>query len=55
MSHAQPPLEFIPPAFNPLVLQMTQLVLPSWLLWNLGNPQIQADNVEILVDLYRQF
>lgn len=55
MSHAQPPLEFIPPAFNPLVLQMTQLVLPSWLRWNLGITQIQADNVEILVDLYSQF
>ncbi len=52
---AQPPLEFIPPAFNPLVLRVIQLLLPGWMRSRTGISHIQADNVEVLVDLYRQF
>ena len=52
---AQPPLEFIPPAFNPLVLQATQQVLPFWIRSRTAISEIRADNVEVLVDLYRQF
>ncbi|MEH2326072.1 MAG: 1-acyl-sn-glycerol-3-phosphate acyltransferase [Nostoc sp.] len=52
---AQPPLEFIPPAFNPLVLRVVHLLLPSWINWQTPITQIEADNVEVLVDLYRQF
>jgi hypothetical protein len=52
---AQAPLEFIPPAFNPLLLKGVHLLLPSWLNWQTAITQIEADNVEILVDLYRQF
>lgn len=55
MVQVQPPLEFIPPALNPLVLRVGQLVLPSWLRWRTGITHIQADNVETLLDLYRQF
>ncbi|MCX7596068.1 MAG: 1-acyl-sn-glycerol-3-phosphate acyltransferase, partial [Fischerella sp.] len=55
LNQAQPPLEFIPPKFNPLVLQVIQLGLPSWLHWKTAISQIEADNVDILVDLYRQF
>jgi hypothetical protein len=55
MSQVQPPLEFIPPAFNPLVLRTTQQVLPFWLRWQTAISQIEADNVDSLVDLYRQF
>lgn len=51
----QPPLEFIPPALNPLVLRVNQLLLPTWLRSQTGITHIQADNVEVLVDLYRQF
>jgi len=51
----QPPLEFIPPAFNPLVLRGIQLLLPAWLRWQTKITHIQADNVETLVDLYQQF
>ncbi len=51
----QPPLEFIPPAFNPAVLRATQLLLPAWLLSKTAITHIQADNVEVLVDLYQQF
>lgn len=52
---AQAPLEFIPPAFNPLVLGGVHLLLPSWISWKTAISQVEADNVEVLVDLYRQF
>lgn len=52
---AQPPLEFIPPAFNPWLLKTVHLLLPSWIRWQTPITQIEADNVEVLVDLYRQF
>lgn len=52
---AQPPLEFIPPAFNPLVLRFVHLFLPSWMRWKTAIADVEADKVEILVDLYRQF
>ncbi|MBD2741284.1 1-acyl-sn-glycerol-3-phosphate acyltransferase [Coleofasciculus sp. FACHB-1120] len=55
MSPAQPPLEFIPPALNPLVLRAAQQVLPGCIRSQTAITQIQAENVEILVDLYRQF
>jgi hypothetical protein len=48
-------LEFIPPAFNPWVLRVTQGVLPLWLRSRTAITQIQASNVEELVDCYRQF
>ncbi|MEH2379686.1 MAG: 1-acyl-sn-glycerol-3-phosphate acyltransferase [Nostoc sp.] len=52
---AQPPLEFIPPAFNPLFLRVVQLLLPTYINWQTAITQIEAENVEVLVDLYRQF
>lgn len=52
---ALPPLEFIPPALNPLFLRVFQLLLPRWIRWKTAIGQIEADNVEVLVDLYRQF
>ncbi|NEP02981.1 MAG: 1-acyl-sn-glycerol-3-phosphate acyltransferase [Symploca sp. SIO2E9] len=55
MSKVQPPLKFIPPAFNPLILGVAKQVLPFLLRRRTQITQIQADDVEILVDLYRQF
>jgi hypothetical protein len=55
ISQAQPPLEFIPPALNPLVVRVAQQVLPFWLASQTAITQIEAENVEVLVDLYRQF
>lgn len=58
---AQPPLEFIPQRFNPLVLQIAQWLLPIWLRFRLrrwlpsGISHIEAVNVEVLVALYQQF
>lgn len=53
--HVQRPLEFISPAYNPLVLRATQLVLPAWLKSRKAITEIQADNVEVLAELYQQF
>ncbi|YAF93766.1 MAG: 1-acyl-sn-glycerol-3-phosphate acyltransferase [Nodularia sp. CChRGM 3473] len=52
---AQAPLEFIPPALNPVFLRAVHLLLPSWISWQTAITQIEADNLEVLVDLYRQF
>ncbi|MBE9058395.1 1-acyl-sn-glycerol-3-phosphate acyltransferase [Sphaerospermopsis sp. LEGE 08334] len=55
MYQAQPPLEFIPPNFNPLLLKFVHLFLPNWIHWKTPISQIEAENVEVLADLYHQF
>jgi hypothetical protein len=55
MYQAQPPLEFIPPALNPLFLRTTQFLLPSWIRWQTAISHIEADNVEVLASLYHKF
>jgi len=55
MVRVQPSLEFIPPALNPLVLRVTQLLLPALLRSQTAITHIQADNAEVLADLYRSF
>ncbi|WP_066384389.1 MULTISPECIES: glycerol acyltransferase [unclassified Anabaena] len=52
---AQPPLEFIPPAFNPLLLRCVHLLLPTWIRTQTAINQIEADNVKVLAHLYHQF
>ncbi|MBE9183431.1 1-acyl-sn-glycerol-3-phosphate acyltransferase [Microcoleus sp. LEGE 07076] len=51
----QPPLEFIPPAYNPLVVRGTQQILPCWLRFRTNISHIQAENVETLAELFHQF
>ena len=55
LRQAQPPLEFIPPKLNPLVLRITQQAVPWVMGWQTAIAKIEADQVKILVDLYRQF
>ena len=55
ISQVQPPLEFIPPAYNPLVVQGCQQVLPWWLKCRTNISHIQAENVETLAELFHQF
>ncbi|NJO43685.1 MAG: 1-acyl-sn-glycerol-3-phosphate acyltransferase [Cyanobacteria bacterium CRU_2_1] len=55
ITEAQPPLKFIPPAFDPVVYRFTKLVLPAWLRWRVQLVEIQVSNPETLVNLYRQF
>jgi len=55
MVSVQPSLEFIPPALNPLVLRLTQLLLPALVRSRTAITQIQADNTQVLAELYHQF
>lgn len=61
INHIQPGMEFIPPAFNPLVLQTAQALLPILLRFRTrpwlptGIAHIETINVEVLVKLYQQF
>ena len=55
MINVQPSLEFIPPAFNPLVLQGSRSLVPFWLRYSQGIPEVRVDNAEELIELYRQF
>ncbi|MEG3842285.1 1-acyl-sn-glycerol-3-phosphate acyltransferase [Microcoleus sp. herbarium14] len=55
ISQVQPPLEFIPPAYNPLIVQGCQQILPWWLRFKTNISDIQAENVETLAELFHQF
>ncbi|PSB27393.1 glycerol acyltransferase [filamentous cyanobacterium Phorm 46] len=55
ISQVQPPLEFIPPAYNPLIVQGCQQILPWWLRFKTNISHIQAENVETLAELFHQF
>lgn len=55
ITQVQPPLEFVPPNFNPIVYQAARTVLPLWTRWRVQLVDIQIHNVEQLVDLYQQF
>ncbi|MEG4862024.1 MULTISPECIES: 1-acyl-sn-glycerol-3-phosphate acyltransferase [unclassified Microcoleus] len=55
ISQVQPPLEFIPPAYNPLVMLGCQQILPCWLRFRTNISHIQAENVETLAELFHQF
>lgn len=55
ISQVQPALEFIPPAFNPLILQGCKFLLPWWLRFRTPIGDIQAANVETLANFYREF
>lgn len=52
---AQPPLTFIPPAFDPKVLTLARWLAPRWTRWHERITQVEAINVERLVELYRGF
>lgn len=57
----QPPLDFIPTAYNPLVMRAVKWMLPFFMRVRIrpwlpaGIQRIEVDNVERLVDLYKQF
>ncbi|ASC69685.1 hypothetical protein XM38_006140 [Halomicronema hongdechloris C2206] len=52
---ARPPLDFIPPDPNPLLLPVLKGLLPGWMCWRLGLTQVEVVNIERLVKLYREF
>ncbi|MDJ0728826.1 MAG: 1-acyl-sn-glycerol-3-phosphate acyltransferase [Crocosphaera sp.] len=53
--HAQPPLGFIPPNFNPWIYRGVKTLLPLWLQLQTTIQEIEGNNVEQLVDFYQQF
>ena len=55
MITVQPPLEFIQPAFNPVVWNLTRSILPIWLRFHDGITKIDVHNASTLIELYRQF
>ncbi|BAZ38435.1 hypothetical protein NIES4101_43720 [Calothrix sp. NIES-4101] len=55
MYQAQPPLEFIQPKYNPWFLRLTHLMLPLWMRSQTALTTVEAENVEVLTDLYSQF
>lgn len=55
MTEIQPPLEFIPPAFNPLLLRLARVILPWWMRFRVGIAAVETVNAEILADLYHEF
>lgn len=55
LRQAQPPLEFIPPMFNPWVLKGCKIILPFWLQTQTEVADIDFKGVETLVECYQQF
>jgi hypothetical protein len=55
LTQAQPPLEFIPPDYTPWVQRLTRLGLPTWTRLRTDIADIDAEQADILADLYRQF
>lgn len=51
----QPPLTFIPPNYTGWLRQGIDLVLPWWMRHQLAIADCQTENVEVLVELFRQF
>lgn len=55
ITNIQPALDFLPPDFNPGVRKLCEAVVPFWIRFKTPIADIQADQVERLVDLYQQF
>ncbi|MBD3882629.1 1-acyl-sn-glycerol-3-phosphate acyltransferase [Phormidium tenue FACHB-886] len=55
ITQAQPPLEFIPPAYDPVIHQTARAVLPLWTRWRVKIADIQVQNAEVLAEFYQQF
>ncbi|MGV2827400.1 1-acyl-sn-glycerol-3-phosphate acyltransferase [Myxosarcina sp. GI1(2024)] len=51
----QPSLEFIPPDFNPLVWQISRIIISAWLRASYNIAEVRSQNAEELIELYRQF
>ncbi len=52
---AQPPLAFLPPAFDPWVFGAIRAVLPAWMRYRLKITAADVEHIERLVNLYHQF
>jgi len=55
ITQAQPPLEFLPPAFSPAVYRLAKTVLPLWTRWRLKIVEVQVNHLDRLIQCYQQF
>ena len=55
MIQAQPSLEFIPAAYNPVVWQLAKGIIPFWLRSSHNIVDVEIENAGELIDLYHQF
>ncbi|HEY9886909.1 MAG TPA: 1-acyl-sn-glycerol-3-phosphate acyltransferase [Candidatus Obscuribacterales bacterium] len=55
LRRAQPPLDFVPPDFDPKVLWATKTLLPLWMRWQSSVKRLDIQGADILVDLFEQF
>lgn len=55
LHHAQPPLDFLPPRFDPKVMWAVKTLLPLWIRWKSSVKTFEATGAETLVDLFHQF
>ncbi len=55
MTQAQPSLEFIPPAYNPLVWQTAKGIVPFWLRYSHNIVDVKIHNPSELIELYDRF
>lgn len=54
-TYAQPPLEFLPPKFNPLVLRLCQILMPLWMAGKTPIADIQIEQGDRIIELFQQF
>lgn len=55
MTQAQSSLEFIPPAYSPVIWHIARGILPFWLRYQRNVVRVEVDRAEELIDLYQQF
>jgi hypothetical protein len=54
-NRAQPPLDFLPPQFDPKVLWGTKTLLPPWMHWRGSVKQLDVRGAEVLANLFHEF
>ncbi|MEM6611118.1 MAG: 1-acyl-sn-glycerol-3-phosphate acyltransferase [Cyanobacteria bacterium P01_C01_bin.72] len=55
MTQAQSSLEFIPPAYSPVVWNLARNIIPWWLRYSHSLVRVEVDHPEELIELYHQF
>ena len=53
--YAQPPLDFLPPNFDPKVLWAMRTGLSLWIQWKSSVKALNIQGAEVLIDLFQQF
>ncbi|MEM6451357.1 MAG: 1-acyl-sn-glycerol-3-phosphate acyltransferase [Cyanobacteria bacterium P01_D01_bin.105] len=54
-NRAQPALEFVPPAYSPLLRSVMSLMMPGWTSLQTEVAEIESHNVETLAKIYNEF